>query len=229
VTLKEYIALGQEQGTKFTPELKEPEVSMPFGSYSLDDYRSQIVEELIEMEVPPEDVWLQSFVPEDIFWWIENYPEFGVQAVALDETALTNDEVDAWLDRLEENNVNIVAPPMSFLLEPDRSSELLMKPSYYAEQAAARGIDIITWSLERTPPGLVGFYWNSLESVIDELTEGDRLTALHVLHDQVGVIGVFADWPATTTFYANCMNLMLQNDGNDGRKISSQGESGHNE
>jgi hypothetical protein len=227
MTHKEHIALGQELGAKFTPELKEPQVDMPFGDYTLDDYRRQVVEDLIEMQVPPRDVWLQSFVPEDVFWWIENYPEFGVQAVALDMTAFTNEEVDEWLDRLEENNVNIVAPPMSRLLEPDPSSEFLMKPSYYAKEAAARGFDIITWSHERTPPGLVGFFWSSLESVNDELTEGDRLTVVHVLYDQVGVIGIFDDWPATTTFYANCMNVMLQNAGNGVDINESQGEGDH--
>jgi glycerophosphoryl diester phosphodiesterase len=30
---------------------------------------------------------------------------------------------------------------------------------------------------------------------------------LDVLAKQVGVIGVFSDWPATTTFYANCAGL----------------------
>jgi len=33
------------------------------------------------------------------------------------------------------------------------------------------------------------------------------LVALHVLAKDVGVMGVFSDWPATTTFYANCMDL----------------------
>ena len=41
--------------------------------------------------------------------------------------------------------------------------------------------------------------------VIDN--DGDTFTVLDVLAKQVGVIGVFSDWPATTTFYANCMNL----------------------
>jgi glycerophosphoryl diester phosphodiesterase len=31
------------------------------------------------------------------------------------------------------------------------------------------------------------------------------LTVLDVLAQQVGVRGVFSDWPANTTFYANCM------------------------
>jgi glycerophosphoryl diester phosphodiesterase len=31
--------------------------------------------------------------------------------------------------------------------------------------------------------------------------------ALDVLAQGVGVMGVFADWPATVSFYANCMGL----------------------
>jgi len=35
--------------------------------------------------------------------------------------------------------------------------------------------------------------------------EGDVLNALDALANKVGVIGVFSDWPATTTYYANCL------------------------
>ena len=37
--------------------------------------------------------------------------------------------------------------------------------------------------------------------------DGDTLTVLDVLAKQVGVRGMFSDWPATTTFYASCMGL----------------------
>ena len=30
---------------------------------------------------------------------------------------------------------------------------------------------------------------------------------LHVLAQDVGIEGIFSDWPATTTYYANCMGL----------------------
>jgi glycerophosphoryl diester phosphodiesterase len=33
------------------------------------------------------------------------------------------------------------------------------------------------------------------------------LKVLDVLARQVGVRAVFSDWPATSTFYANCMGL----------------------
>ena len=31
------------------------------------------------------------------------------------------------------------------------------------------------------------------------------LELTHVLAKDVGVLGVFSDWPATTTFYTSCM------------------------
>ncbi len=35
----------------------------------------------------------------------------------------------------------------------------------------------------------------------------DYLTVLDVLAQDVGIVGMFSDWPATVTFYANCMDL----------------------
>ena len=37
--------------------------------------------------------------------------------------------------------------------------------------------------------------------------DSDALVLLDVLARQVGVRGVFSDWPATTTFYASCTGL----------------------
>ena len=38
-------------------------------------------------------------------------------------------------------------------------------------------------------------------------TEGDMMQVIDVLAREVGVLGIFSDWPATTTFYANCAGL----------------------
>jgi glycerophosphoryl diester phosphodiesterase len=32
------------------------------------------------------------------------------------------------------------------------------------------------------------------------------LETLDVLAEDIGVAGVFSDWPGTVTYYANCMN-----------------------
>ena len=37
--------------------------------------------------------------------------------------------------------------------------------------------------------------------------DSDMYKALHVLAKDVKVLGVFSDWPATVTYYANCMGL----------------------
>ena len=91
-----------------------------------------------------------------------------------------------------------------------------MTPSYYAMAAMDRGLDIITWTLERSGPGQSGYYWETTENQV-ELTEGDNFSIVHVLIEEVGILGIFSDWPATVTFYANCMDVKL-------RKGSKKGE-----
>ena len=80
-------------------------------------------------------------------------------------------------------------------------------PSAYAANAKAAGLDIITWTLERS--GLLmsggGWYYQTVTPAIDN--DGDMLTVLDVLAQDVGIRGIFSDWPATVTFYANCMGL----------------------
>ena len=51
----------------------------------------------------------------------------------------------------------------------------------------------------------VVFYYRSVTSQIDN--DGDMFEVLDVLAKDVGIIGIFSDWPATVTFYANCMGL----------------------
>ena len=211
MTHKESIALFQELGVKFTPELKTPEVAMPFeGDYTQEAYAQQLIDDYKEAGVDPADVWAQSFNEADVLYWIENEPEFGRQAVYLDD----RDETDAGFDPMDpatwtpsmqalaDEGVEIVAPPLWMLVTTENGA---IVPSAYAKQAKAAGLDIIAWSLERSGPLSVeggGWYYQSIAGVIDN--DGDMLTLLDVLAKDVGVIGVFSDWPATTTFYANC-------------------------
>jgi len=66
---------------------------------------------------------------------------------------------------------------------------------------------LITWTMERSGPlnGGGGWYYQTVKEAINN--DGDVMKVLDVLAQQVGVIGVFSDWPATTTYYANCMDL----------------------
>ena len=211
MTHEESIALFQELGVKFTPELKTPEVAMPFdGDYSQEAYAQAMIDEYKEAGVDPADVWAQSFNEEDILYWLKNEPEFGGQAVYLDDRDETDQGFDpmnpaTWtpsMQALADEGVKIVAPPLWMLVTTENGK---IVPSAYARQAKAAALDIITWSLDRSGPLNVeggGWYYQSIADVIDN--DGDMLTLLDVLAKDVGVIGVFSDWPATTTFYANC-------------------------
>lgn len=95
-----------------------------------------------------------------------------------------------------------------------------MVPSTYATSTSARdhGLNIIMWTLERTEPGLDGWYWRSLADVEGGLSDGD-----------VRVLGVFLDWPATTTFFVNCMELGMRRAGDvdvDADESSTTGDGG---
>lgn len=91
------------------------------------------------------------------------------------------------------------------LLDLDSSKKMIA--SAYAGYAKAKGFDIITWTLERSGPLVTGGGWY-YQTVTEATTvDGDQYELLHALHTEVGIVGIFSDWPATTTFYANCMDL----------------------
>lgn len=212
---KESIALFKELGVKFTPELKEPSVEMPFeGDYTQEDYAQQLIDEYKEAGIPPEDVYPQSFRLEDVLYWLENDPEFGAQAVFLDDrdTRLEGFDIEkpeTWkpsMQELADQGVKIIAPPLWMLVSLDAEKKIVA--SEYAKQAKAAGLGIIAWSLERS--GTLagdggGWYYQTVDDAIDN--SGDTYTLVDVLAREVGVIGIFSDWPATITYYANCMGL----------------------
>jgi glycerophosphoryl diester phosphodiesterase len=212
---RESIELFRALGVKMTPELKSPSVDMPFeGDYSQQDYARQMIDEYRELQVPPRDVYPQSFNLEDIKYWIENHPAFGQQAVYLDGRYSLNSfnhrDPASWsptMQQLATDGVQIIAPPMWMLLDLDQRGEIA--PSVYAEHARHSGLDIITWTFERSDlrAGATTDTWyhQTTADAID--SAGDKYQALHVLAREVSVLGVFSDWPATVTYYANCMQL----------------------
>ncbi len=211
MTHAQSIALFKELGAKFTPELKAPSVEMPFDGFSQQDYAQKMIDEYKAAGVPAADVWAQSFNLDDVLYWIENEPEFGKQAVFLDgrydSESFDPMNADSWdpsMEELAEMGVRYIAPPMWVLVTTD-GEEIV--PSPYAEAAKAAGLNIITWTLERSGPlgGGGGWYFQSVTDTIDN--DADYFTMLDALAVKVGVKGVFSDWPATTTYYANCMGL----------------------
>ena len=80
--------------------------------------------------------------------------------------------------------------------------------SQHARNAKRAGLDIITWTLERSgilADGNNGFYYQTIDPAIHR--EGDVMRVIDVLAKDVGILGVFSDWPATVTYYASCMGL----------------------
>ncbi|WP_044985649.1 glycerophosphodiester phosphodiesterase family protein [Sorangium cellulosum] len=209
LTHAESIELFSSLGVKFTPELKAPEVEMPYeGDYEQQDYAQQMIDEYKAAGVDPKSVFAQSFSLDDVLYWLEEEPEFGAQAVYLDSRVDTPEgyaEAVSGMESLAAQGVKIVAPPLFALVTLDRGGEIV--PSDYADAAKAAGLDIITWTLERSGPLASGgdYYYQSVADGIDN--DGDTMVMLDVLARDVGVRGVFSDWPATVTYYANCMGL----------------------
>ena len=78
--------LFKSLGTKFTPELKAPDVKMPFdGDYTQEKYAQQMIDEYKAAGIDPKNVFAQSFNLNDILYWIKNEPAFGAQATFLDD------------------------------------------------------------------------------------------------------------------------------------------------
>ena len=84
-------------------------------------------------------------------------------------------------------------------------------PSQYALDIKSVGFKIITWTFERADlrkgASQAGFYYyfDPLGKAIKK--DSDMYKALDVLAKDVKIVGIFSDWAATVTFYANCMGL----------------------
>jgi glycerophosphoryl diester phosphodiesterase len=213
MTHAESIALFKAAGVKMTPELKSASVSMPYDGFTQQDYAQKMLDEYAAAGVDASQVFPQSFNLDDVKYWIANAPEFADQAVYLDgrdeQAGFDPQNSATWspsMDTLAADGVKIIAPPLWMLVTVGDNNAIV--PSEYAKAASAAGLKIIAWSLERSGPlsqGGGGWYYQSIADVIDN--EGDTFELLDVLAKDVGVIGVFSDWPATVTYYANCMNM----------------------
>ena len=216
MTHKESIALFQKLGAKMTPELKSPSVTMPFDGFSQEAYAQKMIDEYKAAGVPASSVFAQSFNLPDVLYWIKREPNFGAQAVYLDDIDPTDSDKSndlpptaGELNQLVAQGVKIIAPPMWALLSTDASNKIV--PSAYARDAKAAGLGIITWTLERSgqlADGDGGWYFLTTKSALEQSkNEGATMETLDVLAKDVGIRGIFSDWPGTVTYYANCMGL----------------------
>ena len=204
---RESIALFKKLGVKMTPELKAPSELMPFNGFSQAAYAQKMITEYKAAGVDPRRVFPQSFDKNDVLYWIAHEPAFGRQAVYLDDAQTPADLPGfAELSGYKQAGINIVGPPIFALLTTDAGNRIV--PSSYANDARAAGLDIIAWTLDRSgvlADGNNGFYYQTFDSAITR--EGDLMRVLDVLARRVGIRGVFSDWVAPVTFYANCMDI----------------------
>ncbi|KAK4943310.1 hypothetical protein LTR10_017153 [Elasticomyces elasticus] len=199
----------------FTPELKTPpaQVPMPFkGSYTQAQYARDLIQTFINHGIDPSRVWTQSFTPADVYLWLNEYPAFGKQAVFLDQDG---DVASNWttavnrLPALKASGVNIISPPINYLLAVAADNKTIV-PSDYAITAKKAGLDIIAWSFERSGPltrvkADNDYYYTSVANAVHY--DGQLYEVLDIMGRQIGIKGMFADWSATVTYYANCMGL----------------------
>jgi glycerophosphoryl diester phosphodiesterase len=205
MTHADSIALFRQLGVQMVPELKQPAVPMPFDGMSQQDYAQRMLDEYKAAGVPASDVWPQSFSIDDIRYWIAREPAFARQAVYLEPAEQVRELPDAAaLRELHAEGVRIWAPAIFALLALDAKGDIV--PSQAALDARKAGLELVTWSLERSGSlhaGDNGFYYQTINPAITR--ESDMLRVLDVLARDVGVRAVFSDWPATASFYANCL------------------------
>jgi len=207
LTFTESIALFKQLGVKMTPELKSPSVTMPFDGFSQEMYAQKLIDELKAAGVRPRDVFAQSFDKADVLYWVRHEPAFGRQAVFLDDANVVTD-LPTFSDLVgyRAQGIRIWAPPTCALLALDGSNRIVA--SQAARDAKDAGLDIITWTLERSgilADGNNGFYYQTIDQAIKR--DGDLYKVLDVLAKDVGILGVFSDWAAPVTLYVNCMGL----------------------
>jgi glycerophosphoryl diester phosphodiesterase len=221
VTFKESIAMNRANGVKHTPELKgatyQDRIESIFGGQA--QYAQRFADTMKEAGVQPRDTWPQSFNLDDVLYWID-HTKYGKQAVYLLDYDTDKDDVIiqapyntmdrmAFLTMLKKRGVKIIAPSMPALLRVTDSGDIV--PSSFAKNLKRMGFDIIAWTLERSDlrrgASKAGYYYDFDPTGKAVKKDSDMYKALDVLAKQVKILGIFSDWPATVTYYANCMGL----------------------
>jgi len=211
-THKEYIQKVKEYGAKFVPEMKTPEIPMPYNDsgiiFTQTDYAQKVVDEYIEANIDPSIVYLQSFLWSDVIYWSTKTDFKNTCALegTYDAYNWSKDAIKAWLKPLKDAGVPVLAPP-TLLLANRTSANATIEVSNYASVALEMGFKIVTWSFERDGPLQQGggFYNTGLFADRD----GFNYEFLDFMVKKANITGIFSDWPATVTFYANCMGLGL--------------------
>ena len=110
---------------------------------------------------------------------------------------------------MKADGARIIAPPIWALLAVDAAGKVV--PSQYAVAIRAVGLDIIAWTFERSDlrqGAAKGDWYYQFDPAGTAIAkDSDMYKALDVLARDLEILGIFSDWPATVTYYANCMGL----------------------
>ena len=196
---KESIQLIKSLGAKYTPELKGPnrsaqlQVEDVFGSQ--EGYAQALIDDYKEAGIPAQEVFAQSFNRNDVLYWI-NTSRSSANRLCTSTIATKPSRrrsirrTRTWIPSMQElakQGIKIIAPPMWVLLTVENGK---IVPSLYAKEAKAAGLDIITWTSERS--GRIvedvlptkgtsnpSFYYQSTLDALDN--DGDILVTLDAL------------------------------------------------
>src|SRR5688572_8243309 len=119
MTHAESIALFERLGVRMMPELKKPSV---WGDFTHERFAQRLIDEYVAAGVPPSRVFPQSFERRDVDYWIEHEPEFGKQALLLDNVMFAPRA--RRLRSYKARGINIWAPALPGLLTLDAEGQI---------------------------------------------------------------------------------------------------------
>lgn len=183
---------------------------MPYKGYTQQQYAQDFINAFRAKGISCDRVWPQSFTYDDIVYWLKNDHDFGRQAIYLQEFD-TLEDIAAGMKNLSiarAAGVNIIGPSIPMLVSPGPNNTIV--PSEYANAIKANGMDIFAWTFERSGPLATvklrkEYYFESIANVTRY--DGQYYVLLDVLANQIGIKGLFSDWSATVTYFANCFGL----------------------
>ena len=217
-------------GIRFTPELKQPQpadyeavrqsgaVGAGLTDQEIQDaFCDKLIHTIKDAGIPPQDIILQSFIFSDIKYWIDHHPAFGANAAFLTMPESVCESITdagtpsaklladdpSYLAKLKAQGLRIIAPSMNDLYKGTEHGPVR---SAWAEAATEAGLRIITWTLERSPPGdaAAAWYWRAdgkgEGSNVYSDTVIDKLSLLHTLFTVVGIEAIFSDVSAAAPF-----------------------------
>lgn len=157
-------------------------------------------------------VWPQSFLIDDIIYWLKYDHTWGKQAIYLIEadTAADVAAFTANVTTYKSMGINIIGPAIPDLITIGGPNNNSVVPSNFANVAKAAGLDMIAWTFERSGPLATvkargEYYFSTVADIMH--TDGQYYEVLDVLVQQIGIKGMFTDWASTVTYYANCFGL----------------------